>query len=73
MVGLVERNRISISQLISTDVALLKFMPKYYIQQNLGISNFGISNFQFYQTTVNGPATINANKLGYIESLPPVP
>jgi len=33
------------------------------VQQNFGISNFGtrISNFRFYRTTVNGPATINAN------------
>src|SRR6218665_551599 len=51
-----------------------------FIQQNFSISNFGISNFRFYRTTVNGPATINANKciwlisnLGYIEALTPVP
>jgi len=50
------------------------------LQQNFGISNFGILNFRFYRTTVNGPATINANKciwlisnLGYIEPLTPVP
>jgi len=36
------------------------------IQQNFGISNFGILNFQFYQTMVNGPATINAN-MAYFE------
>jgi len=29
----------------------------YNLQQN-----FGISNFWFYQTTVNGPATINLSK-----------
>ena len=51
-----------------------------YLQQNFGISNFGILNFRFDQTTVNGPATINANKhiwfisnIGYIEPLTPVP
>ena len=50
-----------------------------YIQQNFGILNFGISSFQFYRTTVNGTATINANKciwlisnLGYIEPLTPI-
>jgi len=50
------------------------------LQQNFGISNFGISNFRFYRATVNGPATINANKcmwlisnLGDIELLTPVP
>jgi len=52
------------------------FAVYIYIQQNFGILNFGISNFRFYWTTVNGPATINANKcirlilnLGYIEPL----
>src|SRR6218665_3361563 len=50
------------------------------LQQDLSISNFGISNFRFYRTMVNGPATINANKciwlisnLGYTEPLMPVP
>ena len=31
---------------------------QYIIQQSFGISNFGMSNFWFYQTMVNGPATI---------------
>jgi len=46
------------------------------LQQNFSISNFGISNFRFYRTMLNGPATINANKsiwlisnFGYIEPL----
>jgi len=46
------------------------------------ISKFGILNFRLYRTTVNGPATINANKciglwlisnLGYKEPLAPAP
>jgi len=50
------------------------------VQQNFGISNFSIPNFRFYRTTVNGPATVNANKciwlisnLVYIEPLTLVP
>jgi len=41
---------------------------------------YGILNFRFYRTMVNGPATINANKciwlilnIGKIEPLTPVP
>ena len=41
------------------------------VQQNFGISNisnFGILNFRFYWTTVNGPATINASMyMAYFE------
>jgi len=44
------------------------------------LQNFGIPNFRFYRTTINGPATINANKcislisnLGHIEPLTPIP
>jgi len=29
------------------------------LQQNFGISNFGILKFRFYRTMVNGPATSN--------------
>jgi len=38
------------------------------LQQNFGILNFGISNFRFYRTMVNGPATIKANKCMWLIS-----
>jgi len=52
----------------------------YVIQQNFGVSNFGISKFWFHRTMVKGTAAINANKsiglisnLGHSEPLTAVP